>query len=88
MGMAQHGIHTGHSLNEDIDHPVLRFYPPLTVDAAQIGRVLAALEEVLTGLDRWPRAATRCVTGLLRRQYRLPPQLLLRLAHAHVRVDW
>jgi putrescine aminotransferase len=88
MGMAQRGIHTGHSLNEDIDHPVLRFYPPLTVDAAQIGRVLAALEEVLTGLDRWPRAATRCVTGLLRRQYRLPPQLLLRLAHAHVRVDW
>ena len=30
IGMAQRGIHTGHSLNEDIDHPVLRFYPPLT----------------------------------------------------------
>jgi putrescine aminotransferase len=88
MGMAQRGVHTGHSLNEEIDHPVLRFYPPLTVDVAEIERVLAALEEVLTWLDGWPRAATRCVTALLRRQYRLPPRLLLRLAHSKVRVDW
>ena len=88
MVMARHGIHTGHSLNEQIDHPVLRFYPPLTVAAEEIDRVLQALEATMTWLDRRPRRLTDGITRLLRRQYRLPGWLVLKLSHSKMRVDW
>lgn len=88
MGMAQRGIHTGHSLNESIDHPVLRFYPPATVSEKEIDRVLTALEETLVWLDRRPRVLTDAITWLLRKRYDLPPQLALTLSHSKHRVDW
>ncbi|GAA2661524.1 aspartate aminotransferase family protein [Streptomyces vastus] len=88
MVMARHGIHTGHSLNEQIDHPVLRFYPPLTITAEEIDRVLAALEATMTWLDRRPRRLTDGITKLIRRQYQLPPWLVLKLSHSKMRVDW
>ncbi|MET7669460.1 aspartate aminotransferase family protein [Micromonospora luteifusca] len=88
IGLAQRGVHTGHSLNEQISEPVLRFYPPLTCTATDIDHALAALEEALTWLDRQPRALTRAVSALLRRQYRLPPALLLRLSKSPIRMDW
>jgi putrescine aminotransferase len=88
MRMSQHGIHLGTSLNEDMDHPVLRFYPPLTVTPAEIERVLRALDETLTWLDRRPRWLTRRITWLLRRQHRLPPALVLKLTHSSLRADW
>ncbi|MFB7329386.1 aspartate aminotransferase family protein [Streptomyces sp. NPDC056190] len=88
MVMGRHGIHTGHSLNEQIDHPVLRFYPPATITAEEIDRVLAALESTLTWLDRRPRRLTDGITRLLRRQYRLPSWLVLKLSHSKMTVDW
>ena len=88
MGMARRGIHTGHSLNEQIDHPVLRFYPPATITTDQIDRVLQAADETLTWLDKRSRLLTKALTWVLRRQYRLPPRLLLKLSGAKVRVDW
>lgn len=88
MGMARRGVHTGHSLNEQIDHPVLRFYPPATISTEQIDVVLAALEETLTWLDKRSRLFTRVLTWVLRRQYRLPPRLVLKLSGSKVNVDW
>jgi putrescine aminotransferase len=88
MGMARRGIHTGHSLNEQIDHPVLRFYPPATIGADEIDRVLKAAEETLTWLDKRSRTLTKVLTWVLRRQYRLPAGLVLKLSGAKVRVDW
>ena len=88
MMMAGHGIHTGHSLNEQIDHPVLRFYPPLTITEQEIDRVLNALEATLTWLDRRPRRLTDSITWLLRRQYRLPTWLVLKLSHSTFQADW
>ncbi|SBT43297.1 aspartate aminotransferase family protein [Micromonospora narathiwatensis] len=88
IGMGQRGVHTGHSLNEQINEPVLRTYPPLTCTAEEIDQALAALEETLTWLDRQPRALTRAATALLRRQYRIPPRLMLRLNRSPIRMDW
>lgn len=88
IGMGMRGVHTGHSLNEQIAEPVLRMYPPLTCTAEEIDAALAALEETLTWLDRQPRVLTRAATALLRRQYRLPPRLLLRINKSPIRMDW
>jgi putrescine aminotransferase len=88
MQMAARGIHLGHSLNEQMDQPVLRFYPPLTVAAADIERVLTALDESLDWLDRRPAWLMRRITWLLRRQYRLPPALVLKLMHSDLEVNW
>jgi putrescine aminotransferase len=88
MQMAARGIHLGHSLNEQMDQPVLRFYPPLTVSAADIERVLVALDESLDWLDRRPAWLMRRITRLLRRQYRLPPALVLKLMHSDLEVNW
>ncbi|MBW0106168.1 aminotransferase class III-fold pyridoxal phosphate-dependent enzyme [Pseudonocardia sp. KRD291] len=88
MQMAHRGIHLGHSLNEDIAQPVLRFYPPLTIERKQIEQVLTALEESLSWLDRRPRALTRGITGLLRRQRSLPPGLVMKLNHSPLKVTW
>ncbi|GHE57342.1 aspartate aminotransferase family protein [Streptomyces capitiformicae] len=88
MQMAARGIHLGHSLNEQMDQPVLRFYPPLTVSAAEIERVLVALDASLDWLDRRPAWLMRRITWLLRRQYRLPPTLVLKLMHSDLEVNW
>jgi putrescine aminotransferase len=88
MQMGARGVHTGHSLNEAVDHPVLRFYPPLTVTAEEIDRMLVALEESMQWLDTRPRRLTDAITWLLRRQYRLPTSLVLKLSHSKLRVDW
>lgn len=88
IGMGMRGVHTGHSLNEQIAEPVLRMYPPLTCTAEEIDQALVALDETLTWLDRQPRVLTRAATALLRRQYRLPPRLLLRMNRSPIRMDW
>ncbi|MFI7104605.1 aspartate aminotransferase family protein [Streptomyces sp. NPDC050161] len=88
MQMAARGIHLGHSLNEQMDQPVLRFYPPLTVEPADIQRVLTALDESLAWLDRRPAWLMERITWLLRRQYRLPPALVLKLMHSNLKVNW
>ena len=88
MQMSARGIHLGHSLNEEIEHPVLRFYPSLTVERSEIDRVLHALEESLCWLDRRPRALTTIITALLRRQRRLPPGLVMKLNHSPLAVTW
>ncbi|TJZ41946.1 aspartate aminotransferase family protein [Streptomyces piniterrae] len=88
MQMSARGIHLGHSLNEQMDQPVLRFYPPLTVRSEQIQRVLQALDESLQWLDRRPAWLMRRITWLLRRQYQLPPPLVLKLMHSNLKVNW
>lgn len=88
MGMAARGIHTGYSLTEQIRQPVLRLYPPLTCTAEEIDRVLAAVEEVLAGLDRRSRLMTRVLTVLLRRQHGRRADLVRRLIGLTFRLPW
>ncbi|KYC40902.1 hypothetical protein WA1_25125 [Scytonema hofmannii PCC 7110] len=78
--LGKHKIHVGHSMNESAKYPVLRFYPPLTVTAEEIDRVLAALHEVLTSLNQKPALFYDLFNQLVKRQYRLPKKLLFRLA--------
>lgn len=80
MQLGKRKVHVGHSLNESVKHPVLRFYPPLTVSAEEIDQVLAALEEALAVLDRTPGLMYDLFNQLVKRQYRLPKKLVLRLA--------
>jgi putrescine aminotransferase len=81
MGLAKRKIHVGHSLNETIPNPVLRFYPPLTVSAEEIDFVLEALEEVLVDLNRKPGIFFDFfLNPIAKYQYRLPKSLLLRMA--------
>jgi len=79
-GLSRLGVHAGHSLNEKAPHPVLRFYPPLTVTIGEINEALGALDQVMEGLARKPAWSFDLFNQLVRRQYRLPPWLLYKLA--------
>ncbi|UXY17148.1 aspartate aminotransferase family protein [Chitiniphilus purpureus] len=80
IGLGKRGIHVGHSMNESAQHPVLRFYPALTVTEAEIDQVLAALNETLATLDRKPAFVFDLMNQIVKRQYRLPPKVLFKLA--------
>jgi putrescine aminotransferase len=79
-GLSRLGVHAGHSLNEKAPHPVLRFYPPLTVTNEEIDEVLHALDLVMNGLSRRAIWTFDVSDQLVRRLYQLPPQLLYKLA--------
>jgi len=74
------GVHVGHSMNESAKHPVLRFYPPLTVTEEEIDRCLGALEETLKQVASRPLIAFDILNQIIKRQYRLPRWFLFKLA--------
>ncbi|PTL76223.1 aspartate aminotransferase family protein [Vitiosangium sp. GDMCC 1.1324] len=80
MALGKRGVHVGHSMNETAPHPVLRFYPPLTVTEAEIDQSLEALEQALEGLGRIPGRVYDLLDVIVRRQYRIPRKWLLRLS--------
>jgi putrescine aminotransferase len=82
IGLAKRGVHVGHSLNESAVNPVLRFYPPLTVSSEDIAKALAALNETLDEMARKPPVVFDALNQVIRRQYRLPKALMLKLSGA------
>lgn len=82
IGMGKRGVHCGHSLNESALNPVLRFYPPLTVTEAEIDQVIAALNDTLDEMARKPALVFDLLNQVIKRQYRLPKPLMLKLSGA------
>lgn len=82
IGLGKRGIHVGHSLNETAQHPVLRFYPPLTVSSDEINQALSALDETLAEMSQKPTLVFDLLNQVIKRQYRLPKPLLLKLSGA------
>lgn len=79
MVLGKMGIHVGHSMNESAQHPVLRFYPPLTVTEDEIDVCLGALDKTMKRLGSRPVFIFDLLNVLVRRQYRLPRWFLFRL---------
>jgi len=80
IGLGKRGVHVGHSMNESARHPVLRFYPPLTVSETEIDEALSALNETMTELGRRSTLGFDLMNQIVKRQFSLPPSLLFRLA--------
>ncbi|WP_096087418.1 aspartate aminotransferase family protein [Agaribacterium haliotis] len=78
--MNKEGVHTGHSLNESIDQPILRFYPPLTVSEDEIDFCLDKLELAMSKLAKRPLWLLDLFDKLARRQYKIPPRILYKLS--------
>lgn len=72
MGMDKHNIHLGYSLNESAPHPVLRFYPPLSVTHKQIDEVIDALSVVLSGIASKPSMLLSFMNWFTKRKYSFP----------------
>lgn len=79
MVMGKQNIHLGHSMNEKAAHPVLRFYPPLTVTEQEIDQCLAALEQTMKRLGSRPKLMFKLLNQLIKRQYTLPRKFLYKL---------
>ncbi|MBV1774956.1 aspartate aminotransferase family protein [Burkholderiaceae bacterium DAT-1] len=79
IALGKRGVHVGHSMNESCEHPVLRFYPPLTVTEAQIDQALAALDDALQELGKKPVFVFDLMNQIIKRQYRLPRSVLFKL---------
>ena len=77
--MGKQNIHLGHSMNEKENHPVLRFYPPLTVTEQEIDHCLSALEVTLQRLEKRPLFIFKIMNQLIKRQYKMPKSLLYKL---------
>jgi len=72
LALLRRGILTGFSTNSHARTPVLRFFPPLTVERADIDRALAALADSLAELGRTPTTLLDLADVALPLQYRLP----------------
>lgn len=79
--LGKHKVHVGHSMNESAKHPVLRFYPPLTVSEEEIDQAIAALHQALATLAQKPTLFYDLFNQLVKRQYQLPKKLLFRLTN-------
>ncbi|WP_045857687.1 aspartate aminotransferase family protein [Teredinibacter purpureus] len=79
MVLGKKNVHTGHSLNETIAHPVLRFYPPLTVTPDEIDLCLTKLEETMAQLSCRPFLMFKVLDVIARRQYKIPSKYLYKL---------
>ncbi|MCO7188671.1 MULTISPECIES: aminotransferase class III-fold pyridoxal phosphate-dependent enzyme [unclassified Pseudoalteromonas] len=79
MMMGRHNIHLGHSMNEKATHPVLRFYPPLTVSHDEVTRCITALEGVLATLGKRPKLFLKLMNALIKRQFTMPRKWLYKI---------
>jgi putrescine aminotransferase len=76
MLLGKRGVHAGHSMNEHARHPVLRFYPPLTVTEEEIDILLTALDETLQRLEQTGTIMLDLLNVIATRQYALPKSIL------------
>ncbi|MEH6559814.1 MAG: aminotransferase class III-fold pyridoxal phosphate-dependent enzyme, partial [Marinobacter sp.] len=51
MELSNRGVHAGNSMNEKAANPVLRFYPPLAIERAQIQEILEAVSASLKAIS-------------------------------------
>ncbi|MDT4884938.1 hypothetical protein D3C80_1928370 [compost metagenome] len=76
MELSKRGIHAGNSMDEKATNPVLRFYPPLTIEPEQISEVLQAVEQSLLAIARRPALSIKAFSFLVRNMYQIPNSLL------------
>ncbi|GAB6852792.1 aspartate aminotransferase family protein [Paraburkholderia kururiensis] len=79
MELGKRNVHTGHSMNERAERPVLRYYPPLTVSAGTIDDVLGRSREALEAVAAMPAWKIAVMRRVTRSMYRLPNALLRKL---------
>lgn len=76
LQLQRRGVILGLSLNSGATTPVLRAYPPLTVERGQLDRTVEALYDALETLRRGPRALYALGKPALRLQFHLPIRTL------------
>jgi putrescine aminotransferase len=76
MQMLRRRVITGLSTNDHTAHPVLRFFPPLTIDDAEIALAADALRDSLRELARVPSLLYDLANKVFRLQHYLPLPLL------------
>jgi putrescine aminotransferase len=76
LRMLARGVLAGYSTNAYARRPVLRFFPPLIVEPADIDRALAALDDSLVELSRRPLILYDIANLALPLQYRIPRPVL------------
>lgn len=72
LQLLSHGVLAGYSTNAFARHPVLRFFPPLTVTDSEIDQALSALDDSLTALSRKPAVLYDLANLAMPVQYRIP----------------
>jgi len=72
LQLLSRGVLAGYSTNAFARHPVLRFFPPLTVTESEIDQAMSALDDSLTVLSRRPALLYDLANLALPMQYRIP----------------
>jgi len=72
LQLLSHGVLAGYSTNAFARHPVLRFFPPLTVTESEIDQAMSALDDSLAALSRRPAVLYDLANLALPMQYRIP----------------
>lgn len=80
MELNKRKVHVGHSLNEKVRHPVLRFYPPLAISIEEIDNMLFHLEAALKSLNKKSVGFYDRLNILTKRQYQIPRIILKNIA--------
>jgi putrescine aminotransferase len=76
LKMLKRKVVTGLSTNPVTPSPVMRFFPPLTVEKSEIDQALAALRASLAELSRIPGPALELANQLAKVQFHVPKPLL------------
>ena len=72
LQLLSRGVLAGYSTNAFARHPVLRFFPPLTVTESEIDHAISALDDALAALNRKPTILYDLANLALPMQYRIP----------------
>jgi putrescine aminotransferase len=72
LQMIRRGVITGLSTNTRALRPVLRFYPPLTVERQEIDITIEAFHDSLRELSRLPSLVYDLANEAIKIQYHLP----------------
>lgn len=76
LQMLKRKVITGLSTNPMTPTPVMRFFPPLVVSKTDIDIALAALQDSLAELDRFPGLALDLANEVAKVQFRIPKPVL------------
>lgn len=76
LELSKRGVHAGHSMNEKATNPVLRFYPPLIIERAQIHEILKAVASSLEAISQRSDIGISLFAFVVRNMYRIPNRLL------------
>jgi putrescine aminotransferase len=81
LQMLRRKVLTGLSTNPMARSPVMRFFPPLVVERAEIDIAVEALGDSLRELDRQPSLVLDLANQVAKIQYHVPKPLLRAIAH-------